>query len=122
MKSLAALVKENPEQAAELLEAVLFSSYKEDDKDSVTINVGVIDAIRAFAMGKAKKTWMVRYEHRFGTDVWMVRSVKEPSAAEVIKTCGVEFEPDRHETLYVSTPQTVDLDMEAERKKKRKSR
>jgi len=90
-------IKADPDQAAELLEAVLYS-YKADDK---TINEGVVKAVRNFVGKKSMRLFIVTFSHEYGTDAWLVRSHKKPTIEQVVKRFDVDFEEEKNESIGI---------------------
>ena len=98
--TLAEKIKASPDQAAELLEAVL-CSYKADD---MTINEGVVKAIKGFVGKKPKSLFIVTFSHEYGTDAWLVRSHNKPTIEQVVKKFDVNFEEEKGESIGIDEP------------------
>lgn len=48
------------------------------------------------------KYFIVQYDHRYGTDCYLVRSKKMPTQAKVIKALELDFEEDKDETIVIT--------------------
>lgn len=56
---------------------------------------------------KEKNLYMVNHSHRFGQNLYLVRSDRLPMIGEVIKACEIDFEPDREETLEIDKVEEI---------------
>ena len=45
--------------------------------------------------------WTILHFHRHGTEVWTVSGEMEPSETQVVRSLGIDFEPDRDELLEI---------------------
>jgi len=46
--------------------------------------------------------WLIRHEHEYGTSVGLIESDHEPGEDECIKALGLDFEPEKGETIEVT--------------------
>jgi hypothetical protein len=47
------------------------------------------------------KLWIILYQHRFGTDSWIVRHPTKPLEDEIITRFKLDFEPQKEEFIEV---------------------
>lgn len=48
------------------------------------------------------KLYVVQYDHRHGTDAFIVRSSRPPTEEQVVAALDLDFEPHRNESILIN--------------------
>lgn len=90
--------------------------YGENDPQTVAEGNALKAEIEKIKKGLVEQTYLLRYEHRHGFDVYLVKLTKEPTAEELERYMidKLNFEKDREESYELIPMGELDLITELE--------